>query len=929
MKLKILILSISILFCLPNISAQISHGGKPLSFENSSLKSIPVFNTPRVNYQQMIREDGEITGKAKPFRFGKTHDVLLNPENYGVWQELPSGEKVWRLKIRSEKAFAIGLFFQDFYLNEGVKFFMYSADYSIIKGAFTSKNNKKSRVFSTLPLPGDELVLELNIPKEMDYGKFEISGIVHDYKNVFGKDSDAFKASGSCNVNVNCPEGDDWQNEKRSVVKYSYTDDSGGSYLCTGALINNTRQDASPYLLTASHCINSSTEAASALFIFNYESELCAGTTGSNSQTISSAGLTAATSGWTLDFSLLKLSIDPPTDYNVYYAGWNRGINPASSTVCIHHPQGDIKKISLDYDPPTTGNYGSGLITDSHWWIHEWDVGTTEGGSSGSPLFDENHRIVGDLTGGDAYCGYSVNDYYAKFDMSWDYYSEPGQQLKAWLDPDNTGVTTLDGYEPDVPVLDLDVKLKNIIDPNGNYCADNQLIPSVIINNNSINDLTSVQINYQINGGAVISENWTGNLLSGQSETVFLNSISLPVGIGEFKAFTSLPNGGDDEDKTNDTLVSDFIAHEIVDIKLVDIIDPNGAYCNISPINPKIVIQNIGLTEMTNLTIKSQINDGEILSENWTGLLKTNEMDTFNLQAINLPKGIGNYKAYISLPDGCGGNDLSDDTLVSAFEGQTAIEDLLIEGDEAICLNSYSGSYYTNESGEYSWNIKDGELISGEQTDSVRVAWNDWGQREVNLTVTNLCGEYSAEAFLVVPLEQSVQLEISAGQNTVFWNLKDSEGNTVHEGIVLPNSGNYSIPLCLMSECYSLFINSELSCTDCTFRLTNNHNNIEIIDGSFSNSQEEFLFCRQSTSGYAFFNLYPNPSSVIINIEANFIEAYENAVYSIYNLNGALVTPENPLNGRTTINISELRKGYYILRIKSDYGEFTKKFVKP
>ncbi|MEN8121487.1 MAG: T9SS type A sorting domain-containing protein [Bacteroidota bacterium] len=813
MKLKSLIFSLTIFLSLINMSAQISHGGKPLSFENPSLKSSPVFNTPLFDYQQMIREDDEQNGNAtKPFRYGKTHDVLLNPENSGVWQELPSGEKVWRLHVRSEKAFAVGLLFKDYHLNEGVKFFMYSADQSIVKGAFTSKNNKKSRVFSTLPLPGDELILELNIPKGTDYGKFEISGIVHDYKNVFGLKT-GYGASGSCNVNVNCIEGDDWQNEKRSIVLCVFS----GS-LCTGVLVNNTRQDETPYLLTAEHCVSSISGAANAVFRFNYESESCIATSNPSYQSISSASLVAT--GGNLDFSLLELSTEPPVDYNVYYAGWNRATDPATNTVCIHHPSGDIKKISLDYNPPTTGNYGDKYVSNSHWWIHEWDVGTTEPGSSGSPIFDENHRIVGDLTGGDAYCSYSVNDYYAKFDMSWDYYSDVNQQLKAWLDPDNTGVMVLDGFDPNVPLLETDVKVTNVNVPSGNYCVTNNIVPSIVIQNKGLNDLTSVTINFSVNDGSVISENWIGNMKTGESETILLNSIQLPEDEGSFKVYISSPNGGLDDKNSNDTLVSHFV-------------------------------------------------------------------------------------------------------------GETIIENLVITGGEAICLNSKSDSYYTMESGDYSWDIQDGEIVYGAGTDSIYVDWNDWGQREVNLTVTNLCGEYSAETFVVNPLEQSAQLEIISGQNMVMWTLRDDNGNLVYEGTVLPNSGSYSIPLCLMTGCYTLFINSESPCLDCSFDLTNNYDNLEIINGSFSDTQEDFLFCQSSTSGIASFNVYPNPSKDIINIEANFIEAYENAVFSIYNLNGAVVTPENLLNGRTTVNISELRKGYYILRIKSDYGEFTKKFVKP
>jgi len=680
-------------------------------------------------------------------------------------------------------------------------------------------------------------------------------------------------------------------------------------------------------LLTAEHCINSSSVAASAIFIFNYESELCNGTSGPSSQTISSASLVAT--GGDLDFSLLELSIDPPEDYNVYFAGWNRSINPASNTVCIHHPSRDIKKISLDYDPPTTGNYGSGFITNSHWWIHEWDVGTTEGGSSGSPLFDENHRIVGDLTGGYASCSYNFNDYYSKFDMSWDYYPDADQQLKAWLDPDNTGVMTLDGYEPDVPVLDLDVKLNNIIDPKGNYCAENQMIPRIEIKNNSINDLTSVQINYQINEGSVVSENWTGNLLSGQSETVSLNSIYLPVGIGEFKAYTSLPNGGDDQDKSNDTLISGFVALENTDVKIVDIIDPNGEYCNVTPINPKIVIQNIGQNDLTNLTIKSQINDSEIISDNWVGNLATNEIDTFNLQVINLPKGTRNYKAYISLPDGCNGNDLNDDTLISQFYTDTVISNLLIYGDETICLNSNSGSYYTNEPGEYSWNIQDGEIISGEETDSIRVDWNDWGERKVNLTLTNLCGEYTAETFLVEPSELNLLLEISPSNTVTTWLVIDNSGDTIAQGEVQPSSEITTIPICLDSDTYSFIVYSDQLCLECHYILTNINTNSIVSENDYSFSQEKENIELQPTEGYAFFNVYPNPANDIIYIEANFTGVYKNATFSIYNLFGALVIPKNPLNGRTEINIAELRKGYYILKINSDYGEFVQKFIKP
>jgi hypothetical protein len=117
---------------------------------------------------------------------------------------------------------------------------------------------------------------------------------------------------------------------------------------------------------------------------------------------------------------------------------------PATSAVCIHHPQGDVKKISWDYDPVTSTPYLSTTTVSSatHWLVGNWEDGTTEVGSSGSPLFDQNHRIVGQLHGGFADCDVNLPDWYGKFSYSMT------EGLRAWLDPENSGAMTLDGFDP-------------------------------------------------------------------------------------------------------------------------------------------------------------------------------------------------------------------------------------------------------------------------------------------------------------------------------------------------------------------------------------------------------------------------------------------------------------------------------------------------
>ncbi len=557
-RLYILIFLTFILSYIAN--AQISYGGEPLSFKQHSLKSASVFNTPNFDYQKLVQEDLQ-ADRAKPYRYGKLHEVNLSPYNSGTWSTASNGDRIWQLEIQSAKAFSIGLIFDKFKLNEGAKMFIFSADHQQVIGSFTNENNNKSGWFSTIAVAGEKIIIEIDLSANKEYGEINISGIIHDYKNAFGLKT-GFGASAACNVNINCPKGVNWQNEKRSVVMLS----SGGS-LCTGVLINNTAYNSKPYLLTAEHCISSSSGANSAVFMFNYESPNCTATGNPTYQSISSAKLIAT--GGDLDFTLLELSVAPPPSYKVYYAGWNRGTSPAQNTVTIHHPEGDIKKISKDYDAPIIGDvasvYVSGYIPFSHWNIIQWDLAATEPGSSGSPLFDENHRIVGDLTGGDSDCSYKFNDFYARFDMSWDHYTDVTKQLKKWLDPGNTNVQTLDGFDPNLITPGVDVGVIQVIAPEKTYCSGSKVIPNITIQNKGTIDLTSVLVNYKLDNGSIVYKMWNGNLATSEIATILFDSITIPVGNFNFKAFTSIPNGVTDNTNYNDTMVSSFVGQGLID----------------------------------------------------------------------------------------------------------------------------------------------------------------------------------------------------------------------------------------------------------------------------------------------------------------------------------------------------------------------------
>jgi hypothetical protein len=420
--------------------AQISLERTPKSLLFELNNSIPDIVMPTINEDILWQQDMIENDKNIPFRFGAPIDVSFNLNNSGVWEETELG-RVWRLSITSDNAYSINLLYNRFIIPDGAEMFVYDENMNTVLGAFTSLNNKVHETFSTAPTKGSNTIIEYFEPYDADFnGEIQISRVVHAYKDIFYPDeSRDYGDSGSCNNNVNCPEFADWADEVRSVAMIL---SGGGFRLCTGSLVNNVRQDLTPYFLTANHCLGGE---SSWIFMFNYESPGCNNQNGPTYMTVQ--GSTLLNNSSSSDFALLRLQEDIPESYEVHYAGWDASGNTPSTPVGIHHPSGDIKKISFDYNNASNaGNY---------WDVNNWEDGTTEPGSSGSPLFDGNSkRIVGQLYGGTASCTSITYDTYGKVSTSW------GLGLRDYLDPDNTGTTVIDGMDaidlPD-PELSYDI----------------------------------------------------------------------------------------------------------------------------------------------------------------------------------------------------------------------------------------------------------------------------------------------------------------------------------------------------------------------------------------------------------------------------------------------------------------------------------------
>jgi lysyl endopeptidase len=435
---------------------QISKGGIPPGLKYR-LKSADasIIELPSVDTNKLIAQDNAGTiSELKPYRFAYNHSVNYSIYNSGKWETLNDGSSLWKIRIRSRGAYSLMIYFSEFELQDGAKLFLYDKNSKFILGAYTSDNNNEYRAMNTTPVPGDIVTIEYIIPAGIsEKGLLTIGMVGHDYKNAFGynalKDG-YYKSSKSCETDINCNLDKNWQIEKHAVCRMiiPHSDDHQ-SYLCTGTLINNTSQDGTPFVLCANHCLFDQYGASGAIFLFNYESPYCQGPDGSTVQSISVGTLKATTNH--LDFSLTEMSSKPPFSYYPYYAGWNISTSGINNVVTIHHPAGDVKKISTYNNFPFASNF-SGVAYDpnTHWQVTKWNEGITEGGSSGAALFDQSHRIIGDLSGGPNFvCGCNSNcaDYFEMISHSWADYTPSNNQLKYWLDPLNLGVKALNGLD--------------------------------------------------------------------------------------------------------------------------------------------------------------------------------------------------------------------------------------------------------------------------------------------------------------------------------------------------------------------------------------------------------------------------------------------------------------------------------------------------
>jgi hypothetical protein len=445
-----------------------------------ALDQIATVELPMLELDAVMKEDLERAEQGLPPRFAVPNERHLTPANAGTWEDLDAETLLWRLRVRAPNATSINLGFGQYRMPEGGRLHLYSADRVHVVQPFTAADNEAHGELWSPIVATDDLVVELVVPRaELDELLLELTWINQGYRGFQATNIQAL--SGSCNVDTVCPEGNPWWLEIPSVGVIS----TGGSTFCTGFLVNNVRQDLKPYFMTAAHCGIGAGNAASLVVYWNYENSTCrppgsgaSGGAGNGSLAQFNTGSFFRAGYSPSDMTLVELDDPINPAFEVSYAGWDATGATGTAAIAIHHPNTDEKRISFEDQATTTTTYLQEAVPGdgTHVRVIDWDLGTTEPGSSGSPLFNQAHRVVGQLHGGFASCTSQTSDWYGKVSVSWTGGGTNSTRLRNWLDPDSTGTLVLDTVSLDTLCSDAG----EILLDKGKYsCASSALVTVV------------------------------------------------------------------------------------------------------------------------------------------------------------------------------------------------------------------------------------------------------------------------------------------------------------------------------------------------------------------------------------------------------------------------------------------------------------------
>jgi hypothetical protein len=386
--------------------------------------------TARLDVTKLLEADADHRGPG-PKRMGVVQELEVTSDRDGQWTQLDDGW-LWTTAFHAPDAAGIRLRIRSWEPPGGAELIMYDArNRARCVGPLTCSDRKRAEEFWTPTVYSDEIHVEYFLPEAINRAapssQVTVDALLNQYIKLAFSNNLAENAPQTfpCHPDVSCYPS--WANEAAGVGILSWVSGPFG-FFCSGNMMNRIPQDFTPLFQTARHCGVTENNVASLLVTWFYQTPACNGTPPNPNTLPQTPGVALLVNDSSADYTLIGLASQVPA--GVFYLGWDAAYWPNSSAATgIHHPGGSYKRIHFGLktgDHPCAG--GDGWET-----IQAPGDGLVEPGSSGSPVFDVNHRVRGTASGcGNAGCGIENRAVYGRFDLAW-------PMLQPFLQPTDPG----------------------------------------------------------------------------------------------------------------------------------------------------------------------------------------------------------------------------------------------------------------------------------------------------------------------------------------------------------------------------------------------------------------------------------------------------------------------------------------------------------
>ncbi|HTA62314.1 MAG TPA: C10 family peptidase [Bacteroidia bacterium] len=388
------------------------------------------------------------------------------------------------------------------------------------------------------------------------------------------------------------------------------------------------------------------------------------------------------------------------------------------------------------------------------------------------------------------------------------------------------------------------------------------------------------------------------------------------------------------------------MASNTLDASIPSIANPSGFYCGASGMfTPTLQLQNFGNNNLTSCTINYQIDNGAVQTLNWTGNLVFGQATTVSLPSFTSSTGSHTLVCYSSAPNGATDQNTANDQSTTYFNLTASATLPVVEGFESNLLPSAAWSVSHTGSNGTDFAVTTNAAATGAKCAMLDNMNNTAG----NTSILQTSSSYNLSTFTTPALSFKVAYQEKATTNNdkfqvytsidcgASWQSKWARWSPTLSALAGTSATAYT-PSVNEFTTYTVDIHLVAANTNVLFRWAfyadpnGVGNNLYIDDINIVDGGAQPALGIKNIETLVNLNLYPNPSTGVVNVDFNFSEKHSVAL-QVNDMLGRVIETMDAKTyqaGETTITLGSktaYQTGVYFVNITVDGQKISKKVI--